>query len=78
MDKRSRPSTNPALEQRIRELIAFKGGGHNEDLATRDIIAGEPFHIITPTPEEADDAEHLDLQRLAFGFNRHDNSPCDS
>ncbi len=42
----------------------------NEDFA--DIITGEPFHAIPPTPEEADDAEHLDLQRLAFGFNRRD------
>ena len=42
----------------------------NEDFA--DIIAGEPFHVIPPTPEETDDAEHLDLQRLAFGFNRRD------
>ncbi|MBI5802615.1 MAG: cytochrome D ubiquinol oxidase subunit II, partial [Verrucomicrobia bacterium] len=40
----------------------------NEDFA--DIITGEPFHVIPPTPEEADDAEHMDLQRLAFGFNR--------
>ena len=42
----------------------------NEDFA--DIITGEPFHVIPPTPEETDDAEHLDLQRLAFGFNRRD------
>ncbi len=40
----------------------------NEDFD--DIITGEPFHLIPPTPEEADDSEHLDLQRLAFGFNR--------
>jgi uncharacterized protein (TIGR00730 family) len=42
----------------------------NEDFA--DIIAGDPFHLIPPTPEEADDAEHLDFHRIAFGFNRHD------
>ncbi len=40
----------------------------NEDFA--DIIAGEPFHVIPPTPEETDDGEHLDLNRIAFGFNR--------
>ena len=40
----------------------------NEDFA--DIIAGEPFHVIPPTPDEADEGEHLDLQRIAFGFNR--------
>uniref|UniRef100_UPI0030EC94B8 hypothetical protein n=1 Tax=Undibacterium luofuense TaxID=2828733 RepID=UPI0030EC94B8 len=37
MDKRTRPSTNPELERRIRELIAYKGGGDNEDLVT-DLI----------------------------------------
>lgn len=42
----------------------------NEDFA--DIIIGEPFHVIPPTPEETEDGEHLDLQRVAFGFNRHD------
>ena len=40
----------------------------NEDFA--DIITGAPFHVIPPTPEEADDDEHLDLNRIAFGFNR--------
>lgn len=38
MDKRQRPATTPPeLEHRIRELIAFKGGGANEDLVT-DLI----------------------------------------
>ena len=61
----ARPFTNPALERRIRDLIAFKGGGHirlkhpptlsasaalNDDFA--DIIAGDPFHVIPPTPEK--------------------------
>lgn len=40
----------------------------NEDFA--DIVTGEPFHIIPPTPEETEDGEHLDLQRVAVGFNR--------
>ena len=40
----------------------------NEDFA--DIITGEPFRIIEPTPEEVDDADQLDLKRIAFGFNR--------
>lgn len=40
----------------------------NEDFA--DIISGAPFHVIPPTPEETDDDEHLDLHRIAFGFNR--------
>ena len=40
----------------------------NEDFA--DIITGEPFHVIPPTPEETEDSDHLDLQRVAFGFNR--------
>ena len=42
----------------------------NEDFA--DIISGEPIKIIPPTPEEREDAAHLDLSRIAFGFNRHD------
>ncbi len=42
----------------------------NEDFA--DIISGEPIKIIPPTPEEREDAVHLDLARIAFGFNRHD------
>jgi uncharacterized protein (TIGR00730 family) len=40
----------------------------NEDFA--DIITGEPIHIIPPTPEELEDTQHLDLPRIAFGFNR--------
>jgi uncharacterized protein (TIGR00730 family) len=42
----------------------------NEDFA--DIIEGEPIHVIPPTPEELEDTQHLDLPRIAFGFNRHD------
>ena len=42
----------------------------NEDFA--DIINGEPIHVIPPTPEEMADTQHLDLPRIAFGFNRHD------
>ena len=42
----------------------------NEDFA--DIISGEPIKVIPPTPEEREDAAHLDLARIAFGFNRHD------
>jgi uncharacterized protein (TIGR00730 family) len=40
----------------------------NEDFA--DIITGEPIKIISPTPEERADTQHLDLPRIAFGFNR--------
>jgi uncharacterized protein (TIGR00730 family) len=42
----------------------------NEDFA--DIINGEPIKIIAPTPEEVEDNAHLDLVRIAFGFNRKD------
>jgi uncharacterized protein (TIGR00730 family) len=42
----------------------------NEDFA--DIISGTPMQVITPTPEEIEDQDHLDLARLAFGFNRRD------
>ncbi len=42
----------------------------NEDFA--DIISGDPIHTIPPTPEEHEDTQHLELPRIAFGFNRHD------
>ncbi len=42
----------------------------NEDFA--DIVNGEPIKVISPTPEEIEDSTHLDLVRIAFGFNRRD------
>jgi len=42
----------------------------NEDFA--DIILGLPIKRIEPTPEEREDEDRLDLQRVAFGFNRRD------
>jgi hypothetical protein len=42
----------------------------NEDFA--DIIEGEPMRLIPPTPVEMEETQHLDLPRLAFGFNRRD------
>jgi uncharacterized protein (TIGR00730 family) len=42
----------------------------NEDFA--DIITGEPFKVIKPTPEETEDNDRLDLVRIACGFNRRD------
>jgi uncharacterized protein (TIGR00730 family) len=42
----------------------------NEDFA--DIITGEPFRVIQPTPEETEDNDRLDLVRIAGGFNRRD------
>jgi uncharacterized protein (TIGR00730 family) len=42
----------------------------NEDFA--DLINGTPIKVITPTPEEVEDNDNLDLARIAFGFNRHD------
>ncbi len=42
----------------------------NEDFA--DIIVGPPIKCIEPTPEEREDNDHLDLPRIAFGFNRRD------
>jgi hypothetical protein len=42
----------------------------NEDFA--DIIVGLPIKKIDPTPEEREDKECLELQRIAFGFNRRD------
>lgn len=37
-----------------------------------DIIKGAPIKPIKPTPEEIEDQDHLDLARIAFGFNRRD------
>ena len=42
--------------------------GLNEDF--RDIITGEPFRLIPPTPEEHEDNDNVALSRLSFGFNR--------
>lgn len=42
----------------------------NEDFA--DINLGAPIKRIEPTPEEREDNDCLDLQRIAFGFNRRD------
>ena len=42
----------------------------NEDFA--DIIIGSPIKRIEPMPEEREDNDQLDLQRIAFGFNRRD------
>jgi len=35
-----------------------------------DIIMGEKFRIIEPTPEEREANDHLDLPRIGFGFDR--------
>jgi hypothetical protein len=35
-----------------------------------DIILGEKFKIIEATPEEKEDNDHVDLPRIAFGFDR--------
>lgn len=42
----------------------------NEDFA--DLILGPPIQIIAATPEEIADEDHVDLPRIAFGFNRRD------
>jgi uncharacterized protein (TIGR00730 family) len=42
----------------------------NEDYA--DIIVGAKIQRIDPTPEELADDDHVDLPRIAFGFNRRD------
>jgi hypothetical protein len=42
----------------------------NEDFA--DIINGPPIKRIDPTPEEVEDADRVELPRVAFGFNRRD------
>lgn len=35
-----------------------------------DIIMGSRFRAIDPTPEEREDGDHLELPRIAFGFDR--------
>ena len=42
----------------------------NEDFA--DIIAGEKIKLTEPLAEEIERGEHLELPRIAFGFNRRD------
>jgi len=42
----------------------------NEDFA--DIIVGPEIQRIEPTAEELADNDHVELQRIAFGFNRRD------
>jgi hypothetical protein len=42
--------------------------GLNDDYA--DIISGPPLHAIEPTPEEREDKDRLELNRVAFGFDR--------
>jgi uncharacterized protein (TIGR00730 family) len=42
----------------------------NEDFA--DIISGAPIERIEATAEEVADKDHIELPRIAFGFNRRD------
>ena len=42
----------------------------NEDFA--DILLEGGIELIPPTPEEVEGNDHLDLQRIAFLFNRRD------
>jgi uncharacterized protein (TIGR00730 family) len=42
----------------------------NEDF--HDIVQGPRFQRCEPTPEETADNDHLDMQRISFGFNRKD------
>ena len=42
----------------------------NEDFA--DIITGDKIRAIAAMPEEQDEVATLNLQRIAFGFNRKD------
>lgn len=42
----------------------------NEDFA--DLVVDRPIQAIDPTPEELADGDHIDLPRIAFGFNRRD------
>jgi uncharacterized protein (TIGR00730 family) len=42
----------------------------NEDFA--DLIVGPEVKRIDPTPEEVADNDHVELPRIAFGFNRRD------
>jgi uncharacterized protein (TIGR00730 family) len=42
----------------------------NEDFG--DINNGPEINRIDPTPDEVEDQDHIDLPRIAFGFNRRD------
>jgi uncharacterized protein (TIGR00730 family) len=43
-------------------------GSLNDDFG--DIILGEKFKVIEATPEEREDNDHVELPRVAFGFDR--------
>jgi len=45
-------------------------GAMNEDFS--DINNGPEIKRIDPTPDEVEDQDHVDLPRIAFGFNRRD------
>lgn len=51
---------HPPSESALRAL--------NDDF--QDIIIGEKIKVIEATPEEREDNDHIDLPRLAFGFDR--------
>jgi uncharacterized protein (TIGR00730 family) len=42
----------------------------NEDFA--DIMVGQPIKRVEATAEEVEDGDHVELARIAFGFNRRD------
>ena len=52
MEKRERPPIDPETKKHIDELIAFKGGGHNEDLVA-DII-DQALKILKDVEERGD------------------------
>ena len=42
----------------------------NEDFS--EIMTGDHIKVVQPMPEEVEDGNHLELPRIAFGFNRRD------
>ena len=52
MEKFEKPPVDPELRRRVLELIAFKGGGHNEDLVT-DLIENS-LKILTDVQARGD------------------------
>lgn len=67
MDKLERVPVDPELKRRIQELIAFKGGGHNEDLV-EDIIANG-LKLLTDVKDRGDvRVIRTALRELRFAF----------
>ena len=63
-------NANGAFLSQNLNLDSFAIDALNEDF--EDIITGDKIRSIEAMPEEQDEVATLNLQRIAFGFNRKD------